>query len=186
MDPKLEGVSLENIFLSEKNNGSGYCFCSSNFYHSSLLFQWGMGIRFNSVLFTQGRTVSHLSLVTPVTGPSSNHSTKSDGATHYKPLWEDRWGEVLALFSVYSLFQTNRDVLGNLTASSIVELFPETRIITQRLYILEALNDFLIARKCPSCGVNIFGFILKIIVPEDPHFLSISATGCWLGKPRGY
>lgn len=33
--------------------------------------------------FTQGRTISHLGLVTPVTGPSLDHSTKSDVATHY-------------------------------------------------------------------------------------------------------
>lgn len=84
MDLKLKGFFVENISLSEKNNGSGYCFCSANFYHSSLLFQWGMEISFKSVLFTQGRTISYLGLVAPVTGPSSDHSTKADVATHYE------------------------------------------------------------------------------------------------------
>lgn len=84
MDLKLERVSMENIFLSEKSNGSGYCFYSAEFYHSSLLSQWGMGTHFKSVLFTQGRTISHLILVTPVTGPSLDHSTKSDVTTLYE------------------------------------------------------------------------------------------------------
>lgn len=37
---------------------------------------------------------------------------------------DNRWGEVLAWFSVCSLFQANRDVLGNLTECSMGKLFP--------------------------------------------------------------
>lgn len=47
MDLKLKGFFVENIFLSEKTNGSGYCFCSANFYHSSLLFneEWKLVLK---------------------------------------------------------------------------------------------------------------------------------------------
>lgn len=186
MDPKLEGVSMENIFLSEKNNGSGYCFCSANFYHSSLLFQWGMGLSFKSVLFTQGRTVSHLSLVTPVTGPSLDHSTKSDVVSPWWKQYEKTGGvRFLPGFLCVPHSRLIRMCLGTWQHAPWWSCSPETRIITQRLYILEALNGILTARKCPSYVVNIFGFIWKIMVPEDPHSLSISAMCCCLGRPRG-
>lgn len=100
-----------------------------------------------------------------------------------KTIWENRWGEVLACFSVCSLFQSNRDTLGNLTARSMVELFPWNQNNHRKALYFEQLwmTSWLQGNAHPVVWIflDLFrkSWCLKI------HVLSPSLP--WLGKPRG-
>lgn len=96
-----------------------------------------------------------------------------------KTEWDNRWGEVLAWFSVRSLFQAHRDMLesDSMFHGVVVPLKPglsQEGSIFWRLW----MTFWLQGNALPVVWIY-FWFILKIMVIEDPCSLSISAMGCW-------